>query len=198
MDILRYLLDFGYLYDTGGVDTVVYATMALAGTALFAVRLLLSLLFGLEGDLDLDSTDIEHGSGFGLFSLQSVLGFFMGAGWAGLAARLEWQQSPGVAALIAGGFGGFLMVLSSTLMFGAKKLTHEVTFELNDAVGKTGTAYLTIPAKGKGAGQLRISVSGRSMTVDAISESEPIEAFESALVTEVRDDKVLVVKPTAG
>lgn len=196
MEILRHLLDFRYLYEVGGIDTVVYALMALVGTLLFVFRLMMSLIFGLDGDADLDGTDIEHGTGFALFSVLSIIGFFMGAGWAGLAARLEWGLGNGVSALIAGGFGFFLMLLSSGLMFFANKLNHNVTYDLKDAVGRTGTVYLTIPARGEGTGQITITVSGRSMTMTAVSNDSKIDAFKAIVVEEVRDDDVFVVKPT--
>jgi len=193
MDMLRNLFDLGYIYDQGGVDTVAYALMAIVGTFLFVIRLSLSLMFGLDGDMDLDGDAIEHGSGFGLFSVLSVIGFFMGAGWAGLAARIEWDLNAPISAIIAGSFGLSLMVLSSALMFAAAKLTHDVTYDMKDAIGRTGTCYMTIPEKGKGTGQINISISGRSMTVDAVSTGQKIEAFTAIKVTDVRDDKTLVV-----
>ena len=197
MEMLRHIIDFGYLYQQSGLDTAVYAGMALLGTALFVIRMLLMFVVGIDGgDVDFDVEDIEHGTGFSLFSLQSIIGFFMGAGWAGLAARLEWGLETPAAALVSGGFGFLLMVLSALMMFAAFKLKHEVNYEMEDATGKIGTAYVTIPAKGEGTGQVRVSISGRQMTVDAVSSGEKIEAFKAVRIDEVRDDKVLVVSPT--
>lgn len=196
MEIFRHLLDYKYLYEIGGFDTVVYAFMAVAGSVFFILRLVLSLIFGLDGEGDIDTTDIEHGTGFAIFSVLSIIGFFMGAGWSGLAAQLEWGLGNGVSALIAGGFGSFSMIFSSALMFFAQKLNHKVTYDLETAVGKTGTVYLTIPPKGEGTGQITISVSGRSMTQTAISSGEGIEAFKAIVVESVRDDGVFIVKPT--
>lgn len=196
MDMLRHIIDFGYLYQQSGLDTAVYAGMALLGTALFVLRMLLMFALGLDFDGDVDFEDIEHGTGFSLFSLQSIIGFFMGAGWAGLAARLEWGLDTPMSALIAGGFGVVLMVLSAALMFAALKLKHEVNYEMDDATGKIGTVYMTIPAKGGGTGQVRVSISGRQMTVDAVSSGEKLDAFTAVRVDEVRGDKVLVVSPT--
>ena len=196
MEMLRHIIDFGYLYQQSGLDTVVYAGMALLGTALYALRMILMFVVGLDGDIDVDIEDIEHGSGFSLFSLQSIIGFFMGAGWAGLAARLEWGLDTPISAIISGGFGVVLMVLSALMMFAALKLKHEVHYEMDDATGKIGTAYVTIPAKGSGTGQVRVSISGRQMTVDAVSSGDKIEAFTAVRIDQVRDDKVLVVSPT--
>ena len=194
MDMLRHIIDFGYLYQQSGLDTAVYAGMALLGTILFVIRMLLMFVVGVDGDIDIE--DVEHGTGFSLFSLQSIIGFFMGAGWAGLAARMEWGLETAPAALIAGGFGFVLMVLSALMMFAALRLKHEVSYEMSDATGKIGTVYMTIPKKGAGTGQVRVSISGRQMTVDAVSSGEKIEAFTAVRVDQVRDDKVLVVSPT--
>ena len=195
MDVLKHFFDLGYLYQHSGLDTVIYALMAMVGSALFVVRLSLTLLLGVDGDLDLDGDSLEHGTGFAFFSVLSVISFFMGAGWAGLAARIEWQLGGVGTAAVAGGFGTLLMMLSSLLMLGAARLTHEVTYQLKDAVGRTATVYMTIPAKGEGAGQVRVSVSGRSMVVDAVSAGPKIDAFVAAEVTDLRDDKTLVVTP---
>lgn len=194
MEMLRHIIDFGYLYQTSGLDTAVYAGMALLGTALFVLRMFLMFFTGLDGDFDVE--DIEHGTGFSVFSLQSIIGFFMGAGWAGLAARLEWGLDTPIAALIAGGFGVVLMLLSAVMMFAALKLKHEVNYEMDDATGKIGTVYMTIPEKGAGTGQVRVTISGRQMTVDAVSSGEKLEAFTAVRVDEVRGDNVLVVSPT--
>ena len=197
MDMLKHLIDFGYLYQQWGLDAAVYAGMALLGTALFFIRMLLMFFAGFDGgDIDFDVEDIEHGTGFSLFSLQSIIGFFMGAGWAGLAARLEWGLDTPAAAGVAGAFGFGMMVLSAGMMFFALKLKHEVSYKMEDATGKIGTVYMTIPEKGSGTGQVRVSISGRQMTVDAVSSGEKIEAFKAIRVDEVRDDKVLVVSPT--
>lgn len=196
MEILRHLLDFRYLYDVGGVDTVAYAFMAVVGSLLFTIRLGLSLLLGMDGDADFDTDDLAHGGGFALFSVLSVISFFMGAGWAGLAAQLEWGLGNGASALVAGGFGSALMLLSSTLMFAAIKLTHEVSYDVNTGIGKTATVYLTIPAKGKGTGQVTLSISGRSKTLPAVSTGDKLQAFSTVVVESVRDDGVLVVTPS--
>ena len=203
MNILLNLFDLMYLYETGGIDTVAYALMAIVGTGLFIIKMGLSLILGVDGDVDMDvdvdADGLEHGTGFSMFSVLSVIGFFMGAGWAGLAARMEWGLDNAPAAVVAGGFGLVLMLISSLLMFSATKLTQDVTYDLKAAVGKIGTVYMSIPPKGDGAGKIRISVSGRSMIVDAVQTgSEKLEAFKDIEVTEVRDDKTLVVSGQSG
>ncbi|MEM6458787.1 MAG: hypothetical protein AAF710_05280 [Planctomycetota bacterium] len=194
MQFLQLLLDWQDLRVQVGVDAVIYAALALAGTALFLLRLGISLIFG-GGGGDFDVEDLDHGAGFPLFSLLSLTAFFMGAGWMGLIARVDWEMSPTPAAFASGGFGFAMMMLSAVLMFGARKLTQDVTYDVKTAVGRTGQCYMSIPARGEGAGQVRVSVSGRSMIVPAISEGPAVDAFADVTVVDARDDETLVVRP---
>ena len=177
-----------------GLDAVVYLGLALVGTVLFVLRLGMTLLFG-GADADMD-TELAHGAdGFHLISLLSVTAWMMGTGWAGLAARLEWGLSPAGAAAAAMAIGIGMMALASGLMFGAQRLQRSVTYEPSSAVGRTGVAYLAIPAKGQGRGQVRVSVSGRNMILDAASTGDAIDAFKSVRVVAVADDRTLIVEP---
>lgn len=198
MKFLELLLDWQNLRIDFGVDAVIYAALALAGTALFVLRLGLSLLLGIGDEMDFDTGDLEHGGGFPLISLLSLTAFFMGAGWMGLIARVDWGLSPTASAFAAGGFGFVLMLLSASLMFGAKRLTQDVTYDVKTAVGRTGQCYMAIPAKGEGSGQVRVSVSGRSMIVSAISNGTAIQAFKDITVIDARDDETLIVQQADG
>lgn len=196
MKFLELLLDWQNLRLEFGVDAVVYAVLALAGTLLFLLRLGMTLLFGF-GETDFDVEDLDHG-GFPLISILSITSFFMGAGWMGLVARVDWGLEPVPASFASGGFGFFCMLLSASLMFGARKLTQDVTYDVKTAIGRTGQVYMAIPAKGEGAGQVRVSVSGRSMIVSAVSAGPALEAFQDVTVLESRDDQTLVVGPIEG
>lgn len=196
MKFLELLIDWHNLRLDFGVDAVVYAGLALLGTAVFLLRLGMTLLLGM-GDTDFDVEDLDHG-GFPLISILSVTAFFMGSGWMGLIARVDWGLEPVPASLAAVGFGFLCMLLSASLMFGARRLTQDVTYDVKTAVGRTGQVYMTIPAKGSGTGQVRVSVSGRSMIVSANSTGPAIEAFSDVKVVDVRDDETLIVQPDQG
>ncbi|MEM1107639.1 MAG: hypothetical protein AAGH99_03010 [Planctomycetota bacterium] len=196
MQFLQLLLNWHELRTDFGLDAVIYAGLAMAGTLLFLLRLGLSLLFGF-GETDFDVEDLDHG-GFPLISILSITSFFMGAGWMGLIARVDWGLEPVPSSFAAGGFGFLCMLLSASLMFGARKLTQDVTYDVKTAVGRTGQVYMSIPAKGKGAGQVRVSVSGRSMIVAAISAGPAFEAFTDITVVDARDDQTLVVGPVSA
>ncbi len=182
-----------------GTDLVVYAGLAVVGTLFFGLRLLFAL-FGFDADAD-GSADLDGAASdasFSLFSLLSILAFVMGAGWMGLAARLEWGLGRPAGFFLAMGFGTVMMLTASGLMFLLRRMTEDGQYELSSAVGKTGRAYLRIPEKGKGAGQVEVAVSGRRKVLSAVSRSGAIESFAAVRVVEVRDDGTLVVEPLDG
>ena len=179
-----------------GADVVAYLVMALVGTVFFLLRLLLALFFGDGGDVDGDLADIGDGDGaFSLFSLLSILAFFMGAGWMGLTCRVDWGLGSMTSAAAATGFGFFLMAMASGLMAFARSLNQTVNYDLNSAVGHVASVYMSIPKRGEGRGQIKVTVSGRMKMMDAISTGPAIEEFKSVKVVEVRDDGTFIVEP---
>jgi hypothetical protein len=130
-----------------------------------------------------------------MFSLLSILAFFMGAGWMGLTARLDWGLSSMVSALAAGGFGFVLMLMASALMAFARSLNRVVEYDVNTAVGRTASVYMSIPERGQGRGQIKVSVSGRLKMMDAVSSGPRIPEFQTVKVLSVGDDGTFVVEP---
>ena len=116
----------------------------------------------LDIDMDVDAGGgLEtHGGGFSLLSMFSLLSFMMGAGWMGLACRIEWDLGPLPSAGASGGFGFFLMFLSSFGMYQMKKLNQIGKYDVRTCIGEMGQVYLRIPAKGQGRGQIQINVGG--------------------------------------
>ena len=178
---------------------VTYFWLGAGSTTLFILRILLMIFggdFGADADVDvggagdaLDSTD-----SFGVLSLISILAFGMGTGWGGMMALYQFEMGSTGAFFVAILTGIIFMIAASSMMFYLKKLDSTPTSDPQTAVGKTGSVYMSIPAKGEGAGQVEITVSGRKKVMPAVSESEAIESFKAVTVVSVRDDNVLVVK----
>lgn len=192
------ILDILFNWDDAlryGMDVLVYLVMALVGTTFFIIRLVLALFFGGDGDVDGDLADVGGDGAFNMFSILSILAFFMGAGWMGLTCRIDWNLNSMVSAAAATGFGFVLMMMASGLMAFARKLNRSVDYDTATAVGRTATAYMSIPMKGEGRGKIQVSVSGRLKTMDAISIGPRIPEFSSVKVIAVRDDGTFVVEP---
>lgn len=182
-----------------GVDAAVYFVLAGVATLAFLVKLSLEFFFG-GTDLDFDPGDVEAGmdstSAFTFFSVLSVLSFFMGVGWMGLACRLSWGLGAAWSATTATGFGVALMSLSAGLMHGVRRMTHVPQYDVDSAVGRVAKVYLTIPRRGEGQGQIEVTVSGRRKVMSAVSAGAQIPAFASVKIVAVGDDEVFVVEPT--
>lgn len=187
------LFDFSELVRLGG-DAVTYFVMAAVGTLLFLIRLVFALFGGDGGDFDVDA-DVGTDASFTLFSLLSVLAFVMGTGWMGLACRIDWGLSRPLSAVVSVGFGVVMMLLASGMMYVTRRLNRDVTYDPKTAIGRTARVYMQIPEKGAGIGKVQVSVSGRLMTMNAVSTSAALAAFADVKVVDVRDDHTLVVEP---
>jgi len=196
-DFWSVLFKFNALLEVGP-DAAILLALAVVGTLIFLLRLAAALFLGVDADVDVDfdaDVDIEHGAGFGLISLFSITAFIMGAGWAGLAARVEWGLGTVPAALTAGGVGFGFMLLASGIMFVMRKAVHEVKIDHRSAVGSTATVYQTIPEQGRGAGKIRVTISEQSKIANAVSNGPKLESFAAVKVLDVRDDHTYIVGP---
>jgi hypothetical protein len=180
-----------------GADVTAYFLLAATGTLLFLVRLGMALFFGAEtGDAEMDLDAGGHSdAAFSFFSILSILAFFMGAGWMGMACRLDWALGRVPSALLSAGFGLFMMGAASGLTYLTRRLNKEIQYDLETAVGKTARVYLTIPKKGEGHGQVEVTVSGRRKIIRASSTGPALDAFSDVNVVSVRDDDSLIVEP---
>lgn len=180
-----------------GYDAVGYLVIALIGTILFLIRLGLAM-FGGDADLDTDGgVDFDTDSAFTMFSTLSILAFFMGTGWMGLACRIDWNIGRLASSLISAGFGLAMMLAASGLTYATRKLNRHIDYDVSTAVGRTARVYLTVPEKGKGHGQVEVVVSGRKKILRAQSHGPELAAFSDVRVLEVRDDETLIVEPLA-
>jgi len=193
-------------------DQLVYFVVGAAATALFLIRMGLMMAgigdadhggdFGTDvsGDADFaghDAGHVDSGATFQIFSLLSMLAFFMGAGWAGLAARLTWGWGAGPSAAAAVGFGILCMLLAAWLIKSMRRLEAAPRMNLAACVGSTAQVYLPIPARGQGQGQVRINIQGRSRIVAASTQGEALSAFTAVKVLSVQSDNSLLVEAAA-
>ncbi len=164
-----------------------YCLMATLGTSLFILKLVFFIFTG-DGE-EIDSTET-----FSFLSIQSILAFFMGAGWAGLASNVEWELSSMLSIVASVVFGFLMMLLSSYLSFKLKTLnTAPRKTDTKKMIGQTGRAYTHIPPKGEGMGQVEITLEGKQQILQAISEEERIPAFSPVKIRSIDDAGTLLV-----
>lgn len=183
-----------------GVDAAVYFALASIATLLFLIKLALQFLGG-GSDTGVDTGDLDAQMGstaaFTLFSTLSVLCFFMGVGWMGLACRVSWGLGSTASSAIATVFGVALMFLCAGMMHGLRRMAHAPSYDVSSAIGSTVSVYLTIPPIGGGKGLVEVTVSGRRKVLEAVSTSDEIPSFSEAMVVAASHDQVLVVKPSS-
>ena len=71
------------------MEFTIYMVIALVGTGLFFIKLVL-FLYGADADIDINFGSVHA---FEVLSLQSILATLMGVGWAGLALHYEFDTS---------------------------------------------------------------------------------------------------------
>jgi len=189
------------------VEYAIYKYSAIVGCTLVVLQVGLQV-FGLAGhtDIDGDHGDIDHGFDhdhgteghgnlfFGILSFKALCAFAGIFGLTGLAVSEGDMGATARVTLATGaGFAGMLFV--AWMMRSLARLQASGTVNVQNAVGKTGTVYLTVPGSKAGSGKVTVEVQGRSMEFPAITEGGEIRTGTRVTVTAVEGDETLRVQP---
>lgn len=139
-----------------------------------------------------DAHHLDSATSFKIFTTQSILAFFMGFGWLGLACRTEWHLPYVISVGIALAFAVGLMFFTAYLMSQVYRLNVVRTRNLYRALGDDAKVYLTIPENG--VGKVQAVVDGSLKMVDAVSRSGRIEQFKDVEIVGVEDQSTLIVR----
>ncbi len=175
---------------------------AIVSSAVFLVQMVLTIVgmdsAGVDADVDFDVADVgagdtmDLGGGISLFSVRSLVNFFVGFGWAGVSLRSLIGSD--VLLLLAAAAVGFLFVL---MFFYIKKKTKAFeangAFDIRNCQGKVANVYLRIPAANAGKGKVQVSVNGAYHEIDALTDGEAIPSGQKVRITEVIDGETLRV-----
>jgi hypothetical protein len=194
------LLDLGTWWTALATVEKIYWAIAIVSSIFFVIQLALTFL-GADAEVDADlelSTDAEvesdTGMGFQFFTLKNLLGFFTLFGWTGLGC-LDMGLSLFPTLAISSASGLVMMTIMATIFYFMSKLTDSGTINMKNALGKTGTVYLVIPAGRKSAGKVSLEVQGRSLEMNAITDDETdIPTGSIITVLEIVNNSLLLVK----
>jgi membrane protein implicated in regulation of membrane protease activity len=186
-----------------GLRTLYLVCAVVGGTALVVQTVLIAVG---AGDHDVHDGSVadahDHVSGHpseGLFlkwlTLKGIVAFLTFFGLAGLAMgsgngplrTLPVALLAGVAALVLVGW----------LMSSFGRLESSGNLDLANAVGKSGTVYLRIPARKTAVGKVVVEVQGRSIEVGAVTAAEEIPTGAPVRVVAVAGDQLEVVRAEA-
>lgn len=170
---------------------------------------------GADGDLDHDPGGLDHempdgglpgdgeahgqpdgpDSGLHLFTVRGVVAFLVLFGWGGL-----WLCQLGVPGLLAVflavpiGFAGMVGIALAVRQ--AVRLQYDGTLDPRNAVGLTGTVYLTVPAGRAAPGKVELTVQEQLREFEAVTDSpEPIPTGDPVRVTGLAGRSTLLVEP---
>jgi membrane protein implicated in regulation of membrane protease activity len=191
------LLDISMFWQDLNIIQKIYWVIAVPATVLFLIQLVLTFI-GFDHDTDISghadvSVDGDHGIGSQFLSFKNLLAFFTVFAWSGLAC-IEAGSSVFVSVLVST-FAGLLMVaIMVAIFYYMSKLSDSGTLDVNNAIHKIGTVYLTIPANRKGMGKVQIKVQG-FQTLDALTDDDSdIKTGAIIEVVDIIGKEILLVK----
>lgn len=195
--LLLPLADIDTAVFTPDFDSVrgIFCAVAWVSTAIAALITIVSLFAGVEADADgdLSAVDSDTGDGdAGIFSLRAIVGFFLGMGWGGfIAAASGCSVAVSTLSAVVSGVAMFFAV--AFLIRAIYSLKSEVVFNASSLVGKTGTVYVTIPAKGEAGGQVQVSA-GQLITMPAVQEGDAPLPAQTPIIVIAATPQQLTVK----
>jgi membrane protein implicated in regulation of membrane protease activity len=186
----------------------IFHVIAVVTTIVLLVQLILNLV-GLAGhDTDVDTAggdmpadvsvdhpgDTGHSTGLGILSIRSVTAFFVGFGWGGVVMLRSGVALP-ITIVVAFIIGAAFLLTVFYLMKSILKLSESGNIQVRNAVGQSGTVYITVPAANKGKGQIQVKVQGRLREVEAVTDAEDDLAVGTPVsVIKVIGDSTMLVR----
>ena len=162
-------------------------------TVFWAISFIVSFLFLIKILVELLGIDLDFDIGGDFFNLDTILPSLFVFSWTGvLASRMTDFNSPLIiiSALISGIITFFLAFF---LFKKVRSFESNGNMKLENAIGKVGKVYLTIPSDGIEKGQVEVLVQGRLSIFYAISKTNKgFVTGEKVLIYDIMEG-VLVV-----
>jgi len=172
-----------------------YWYVAIGASVIFIIQTIMTFV-GADSDTGIDA-DFDGnldggGAPFQLFSLRNLVNFLLGFGWAGVSLYNTIGNKV-ILGIVAVAVGLLFIAMFFVVMRALLKLSEDNTFKLEDAIGKTGDVYMTIPAGKSGKGKVFISVKGSTHELSAItSGKEEIQRGTLVKVTGLEGNLLVV------
>jgi membrane protein implicated in regulation of membrane protease activity len=153
------------------------------------------------GDLAAAGGDAHHPDSswlFGIISFRTLVGAAAFFGVAGKAATSAGLHAP-AALLIALTAGLGAMYGMYWLMQAISRLQSSGNQRITSALGRRGTVYIPIPADGKGAGKVQLSMQNRIVEFQAVTdEADRLKTGETVEVIAIAGSDVVRVRRVAA
>ena len=173
----------------------VFWYIAIFATIIFAALMLMAFAGGGDAhDLDGMDTDVDQGGDdFQAFSFRNLINFLLGFSWGGIGLYHHISSKPALV-IIALSVGAAMVYFFFQIMRVIVGLGRDQTVKPEEAAGKTGQVYLTIPAKRSGKGKILISLGGATREFDAVTDGETLPNGAQIVVTKVLEETLMAVE----
>lgn len=176
----------------------VYWLIAIIGSLIFSVVMLMAFAGGDAddiGDMDTD-IDADAGAGFHFISFKNLVGFFTIFGWSGIAC-IDAGVSKPLTVIISIVCGLIMMSIMASLFYFISKLTDSGTLNYKNAIDAVGEVYLTIGADRSKIGKVTVNVQGTMRELDALTDSfTELKSGTIIKVVDVTSNGILIVDHT--
>ena len=173
----------------------VYWIVAIAGSAILLVLVVMTLMGGDVDDMGDVDADIEADTGihFQFLSFKNLMGFLTIFGWSGIAC-IDNGLSTGLTIIISVICGLLMMFAMASLFYYLAKLQSSGTLNLKNAVNQIGEVYLTIGANRSRIGKVSVNVQGTLRELQALTdEDHDLLQGNVVKVQDVTDTGILIV-----
>ena len=168
-----------------------FLVCAIVGGAILAIQSVLGLA-GLQHEIQFPALhDMEAaGDALNLFSVRAVAAGLLFFGLAGMLAGRAWFALPAAvaAALVA-------MISVAVTTRAMMRMESDGSVQISRAVGQTGEVYLGIPAGRAAPGKVHVTVQGRTVECQAVSE-HALASGSAVLVVDVVGPDLVEVIPS--
>jgi hypothetical protein len=174
----------------------VYWLVAVIGSLIFTVVMIMAFLGGDADDIGDIDADIDAGAGFQFISFKNLVGFFTIFGWSGIACIDAGLSTP-LVIIISVISGLLMMVIMAALFYFISNLTDSGTLNYNNAIDAIGEVYLTIGADRSKMGKVSVNVQGSMRELDALPDSlTELKSGTIITVVDVTTNGILIVDRT--
>ncbi|MCL6293676.1 hypothetical protein [Jejuia spongiicola] len=174
----------------------IYWGIALLGSLIFLITMILSFVGGDADDIgDVDS-DIEGdtGIGFQFITFKNLVGFFTLFGWSGIAC-IDAGFSKPLTIIISIVCGLIMMVIMGAMFYYMNKLNHSGTLNFKNAVNAVGEVYLTVGANRSSIGKAHVRIQGALRELEALTDADiDLESGSVIKVKNVTENGILIIE----
>ncbi len=155
-------------------------------------------IFGddVPGGTDIDAVDVDtpHEPGLKILTFRGVIAFLAVFGWVGL--ELVRREVSSIIAIGVGIISGLaIMVVMAFLIRELFRLQSSGNYDIRNAVGSSGAAYIPIPAQRSGKGKVTVTFQDSTHELEAVTDDEEdIPSYSEVLVVGISGKDTLIVK----